>query len=613
MSPPIHLIPRGDGNADAPDANANNGNSIGIIENIATLDNNNETHPVVEDTQDGEVLSLSTATSATSIASALSDGAPRPRSASLSIMASSTTPGGAGGAGSRPNSTPRQRSTPRSRPRSNPRTRTPMRNPSPLLITGSRVVEDDSAAAPAVLNESVVESNDASAAIIDNESAVMNVFNTSRRHRSRAGSIPEEHEVVAVDSIDRSTDGTTEQSNQNDTTTASATSAPAPRAAGHWLAHAATSNAATSRNQRSTNPTRSRGPRVGLSDKQRPSHRKLRRWNNDRFVGTSSENTHIMLEASEGGGAEQYFREFYMPNYPCEYRSEFAKLSCDDSKVGKIVKERFLKGEVAHHKKGGEEEDGLWMERSVLAKFHKLGVSLPEPSAFVPNCKDDEALALSKSSNIALEQDAMGKKLFQSINNRIQSVVSRSCSLGDESNISFASQVVMAFESYLISLALSGSKHDVTPSMGYPPRQPQHVYEIFDKIFCNPPKVVIRNKHHRHHIKSAISPSLQSYAVLVPTVHFYFPADDNNGQQQSAEGVRSSAFYRILLYAVCQFHGLESSSTVIAPKKNKQTGKQKRRGSQQAQERGGMKVVTVQGGVLLAPVLKLLDHNAVEE
>lgn len=133
------------------------------------------------------------------------------------------------------------------------------------------------------------------------------------------------------------------------------TAAAAPRA-GRLLARAAASSSSARR------PARSRGARtpVGPSDKQRPSHRKLRRWNNDRFVGTSSEQIHVMLENDGFGGdaMDQYWSEFYMPNYPREYRSEFAKLSTDESRKGKSARERFLKGEVARNSGGKDDEEG---------------------------------------------------------------------------------------------------------------------------------------------------------------------------------------------------------------------------------------------------------------
>ena len=655
MSPPPHLIPRGG------DANEEEG----IIENISTVgthENLNGSHPAENQAAQGDdgegSLSLSSATSATSIASTLSDGVSRPRSASLSII---TTAGNHNnGLSSRPNSTPRQRSTPRSRPRSNPRTRTPMRNPSPLLVTGrvdgllaaeaaAEVVLTPGAnslvsetrvsvgrtrvtsSSPAVIREDITEENH-NAAQDSQDSAVRNIFNTSR-HRSRAGSIPEEAEiVVAVGSTDSTTaqnigavasdannvnngssTRSTGQMNLNETGAAS--SGGAPRAAGHWLAQAATSSArgTTQQHDRATNPIRSR--HAGLSSKQRPSHRKLRRWNNDRFIGTTSESTHILLESEGGGANEQYWKEFYMPNYPCEYRSEFAKLSTDDTKLGMSVRERFVKGERSanNHKngvslKGGD--GGMWMERAVVSKFHKVGISLPK--MVHKSLAEEDAVANNTNTN-GVAEELMGKKLFRSINNRIQSVVSRSCALGN-SNMgvpSFAAQVATAFESYLVSLALAGSKKEVEqPTIGYPPRQPQYVYDIFDKLFCKPPKVVIRHKKHNKTVPLQSS-CANLHAVVIPTVHFYFPAEDTTTKDTKTNGQvkPSSAFYRILLYAVCQFHGLESSSTVIAPRKKKKDGKG---GRSNSKHEDAVKSVTVQGGVLLAPNLKLLDYADAE-
>eukprot|EP00571_Detonula_confervacea_P002653 CAMPEP_0172323470 /NCGR_PEP_ID=MMETSP1058-20130122/48796_1 /TAXON_ID=83371 /ORGANISM="Detonula confervacea, Strain CCMP 353" /LENGTH=617 /DNA_ID=CAMNT_0013039469 /DNA_START=62 /DNA_END=1911 /DNA_ORIENTATION=- len=617
MTTPIQLIPRGED--DIHNINHVNGDDDdGVIENISTLNDNNantnEPHQVHDD---GDSITLSSATSATSHASTLSDGAPRPRSASLSILPTPVS----SSLLLRPSSTPRQRSTPRSRPRSNPRTRTPMRHESPLLVTGNRVnvvLSDNNIVVEADSDDGMSTRNEASSASprighvvvahddrnSGDESMIRNIFNT-RRHRSRAGSIPEEvEEVIESNEASTAVNNSTEQNVQINT--AAATNAP--RAAGHWLARTTTTN------PRSTNPTRSRhttnnNPNaLPLSIKQRPSHRKLRRWNNDRFVGTHSEHLHISLENNEGDAKSEYWREFYMPNYPCEYRSEFAKLVTDESKFGKGVRDRFLRGEVGRvgRSRGcdGEKEDDDWMEHCVVAKFQKMGIAVMPKKTMMADDQDGSSLGA---------MGGMGKKLFQTLSPRIQSVVSRSCALiGDddpnatlengESSSSFASQVVAAFESYLVSLALAGSNKDVdaSNSMGYPPQQPQHVYEIFDKIFSSAPKIVMKNRQRQQRNSKHL------HAVLVPTVHFYFLADDNNTttsggskkkkkDKNGQEGVnRSTAFYRILLYAVCEFHGLESSSFIIAPKKK---GKQQLKGQRGSGRQRGVKVVTVQGGV----------------
>ena len=294
-------------------------NDVAIIENISTLsviDNNafNDIDNVVSNEEqpqgnneigtpdvDDEMLSLSTATSATSIASALSDGEARPRSTprarsqSFSIYGRSSS--AMSGGSDRPNSQPRhasaggRRSTPRSRPRSNPRTRTPMRQESPLLITGrgDNIVLNQNAQDASANDNDGVNSN-------SEETMIRNIFNTRRRIRS--DSIPEE--AISAQSVEQGDQGI----NLATTTSTSATNAPR---AGHLLTSIRETNSRSTR--RSTNPTRSR--LVGLSDKQNPSHRKIRRWNNDRFVGTSSEQLHLTLQNNEASVTEQYWREFY--------------------------------------------------------------------------------------------------------------------------------------------------------------------------------------------------------------------------------------------------------------------------------------------------------------
>jgi len=263
---------------------------------------------------------------------------------------------------------------------------------------------------------------------------------------------------------------------------------------------------------------------------------------------------------------------FTVPNYPCEYQSEFARLITDESHNGKCVRERFLKGEVANigvkKRKEKKVDDGMtWMERSVMIKLQKLGM-------------------------LGVSNEELGSKLFQSLTPRIQTIISRSCALGvDNEN----QQMVNAFEQYLVSLTLEISDKG---SLGYPPQQPQETYDLFAKIFSRPPKIVMRSKTSRH--RSSSSNNSELNAVLIPTVHFYFATDDNvtsDGQVKS-----SNAFCRILLYAVCQFHGLVSSSSLMSS-----NGKHHIRKSSKKQG-GAIKMVTVQGGVMVAPSLKLLDH-----
>ena len=589
MSSPSQPIGTRDG--DANENSGNNDDDIGghvtVIENISTLSLNasgvNAVEPRANDLRDtpnqqdndiiDDALSLSTATSATSIASSLSNGESRPRSVSLSIMPSTTRTDSS----SRPNSTPRQnRSTPRSRPRSNPRTRTPMRRESPLLITGRggndvmNVMNETATISTAISEVSGVDSS-------------ANLSNSNEEERTqRRIRVAAAHDAT----IDDNSYQTQNVNLALSTTTSSSSNIVATPRVGHLLSNVmASTNRST---QRTLNPLRERHA-IGLSNKQHPSHRKQRRWNNDRFVGTSSEQLHVTLQNNDST-AEQYWREFYMPNYPCEYKSEFAKLVTDDSKKGASVRERFLKGEVAasYDKRlegRAKKKDGMtWMERSVMSKLHKIGISS------LPTTDVDQ-------------QQLLGITLFQALTPRIQSILSRSCALGGE-----AFQMVTAFENYLVSLALAASKKDVNASVGYPPQQDQETYDLFDSVFSSPPKIVMKSKSMKH-MSSLSSSSKDLNAVFIPTVHFYFAADEsNNGRKISNSSgsddgqVKSSAFCRILLYAVCQFHALESSSKAFITRDGHHSSRRS------SNNQGGLnKVVTVQCGALLAPSLKLSD------
>jgi hypothetical protein len=242
-----------------------------------------------------------------------------------------------------------------------------------------------------------------------------------------------------------------------------------------------------------------------------------------------------------------------MPNYPREYRSEFAKLVNDDSKKGVIARERFLKGEVIGTR--------------------KEVVHVDAPRQFQGMSSAD-----------------VGNQLYRRLSSRIRSILSRCCERNDmlETDVivdgtrSFmAVQAINAFERYILSCILQ-SKKSVVPSAGFPPLLADEEYQVFGKIFCAAPDLVIkRSKRKTSH-----------GASVVPTIHFYF-ADDSNEDEK-----RNGALYRILLYAVCNFHGLVASSSTLDGKLKGYSGR-KNLGK-------GVKVVTVQGGVVLGLDLKLL-------
>ena len=287
-----------------------------------------------------------------------------------------------------------------------------------------------------------------------------------------------------------------------------------------------------------------------LSNKQLPSHRKLRRWNNDRFInthtGTNSSVSHPILEG------EEWYQEYWMPNYPCEYRSEFAKLVCDDTKRGMDVRERFVKGEVGTRR---------CATRNNPAQVHAL-------------CKGD-----------------LGNQLYRKLSPRIRSILSRcterSAILGNDhtnNRTSMAIQAISAFETYITSCILQSKKSAVPPSAGFPPLLSDEVYTVFSKVFCSCPDLVIKKNKRK----------MTQGSSVIPTIHFYF-ADES----KCADEKRNGAFYRILLYAVCNFHGLVASScTLDGKRKSICAGRNFSK---------GVKLVTVQSGVVLGLDLKLLD------
>lgn len=118
-------------------------------------------------------------------------------------------------------------------------------------------------------------------------------------------------------------------------------------------------------------------------------------------------------------------------------------------------------------------------------------------------------------------------------------------------------------------------------------------YRIFDKMFASPPKVVLRDGKRGLHLR-------KSDRGHASTVHFYFPdGEGGDSGKENEEKSRSSAFCRVLLHTVCQFHGLDTSSSVVS------SGGRSKHG---AASQGGIKAVTVQGGAMLAPKLRLLDY-----
>lgn len=118
------------------------------------------------------------------------------------------------------------------------------------------------------------------------------------------------------------------------------------------------------------------------------------------------------------------------------------------------------------------------------------------------------------------------------------------------------------------------------------------IYQVLDKVLCAPPDLVIKKN------KTETAQSVST----IPSIHFYFSDGPEAAREDNqCNGARKNGpFYRILLYAVCNFHGLVASSCTLDRKKKEPRGFRGRRGD-------CIKVVTVQSGVVMGPELKLLS------
>eukprot|EP00804_Cyclotella_cryptica_P000771 CCRYP_001043-RB/>CCRYP_001043-RB protein AED:0.13 eAED:0.13 QI:218/1/1/1/1/0.66/3/0/529 len=395
--------------------------------------------------------------------------------------------------------------------RSNPLTRTPMRHASPLLVTGRYLF----ATAVSVGNEDGVEEEDRDVRRdVGGDGVGVN------------GGIPEEVE-----------EGRGNEPN------------PAIRRAGHFLHRHRLTTAHSSTPNQITRPKQ-------MSTKQLPSHRKIRRWNNDRFIGTHSEN-HGVIHPVVVREGEEWYQEYWMPNYPREYRSEFARLVNDETQRGQHARERFIKGEV------------------VASHFETKHGTHPIPKQFQ-----------------GISQSNVGNQLYRRLSPRIRSILSRcydnsappldAASTTNRHRTSLAIQAISAFEAYLISCTFQ-SKKSVVPSCGFPPLLSVDTYQVLEKVLCAPPDLVI--KKNKNKTTQGVS--------TIPSIHFYFADGPGRAQDDTTNNNNcrnNGAFYRILLYAVCNFHGLVASSYALDGNKKKPRGFRGNRGD-------SVKIVTVQSGV----------------
>jgi len=256
------------------------------------------------------------------------------------------------------------------------------------------------------------------------------------------------------------------------------------------------------------------------SDKQGPSHRKLRRWNNDKFVGIASEISNANPTA-RGTQIAKIFAEadmdrskYTMPNSAMEHNSYFTTLLKSNGNVKRDG--------------AGREFDAKHVDK-VRERFLRGDVS---------NANENEMTEGARNRMRRREDDTFsdGARMVKvKVQERLLNVVRRACQSSE-----FSRDVLSAFEKQLVKhLSGNESSHE----RGCASEESESVLE---EVLMQRPMVTRKSS-------SVLSPKLNSAGVKSVTIRFLFDNESNNG-----------AFNRLLLHGVSQFHGLDTSSSTTS-------------------------------------------------
>ena len=267
------------------------------------------------------------------------------------------------------------------------------------------------------------------------------------------------------------------------------------------------------------------------SSKQGPSRRKVRRWDNDSFAGIASEirsgrAADAFREgvdaAARGGGTGPHA----MPNHPLEYRSVFAALCRAGSPLEEEDDERVSDGGGSSAGEGGagggkaRERRRRDAARLVVARDRFLR---GEAAGDVP------AEVRAKGGGAA---DLLPDWRFDQIEPRLQAVVLRALRTSP-----LAAAIVDAFEDVAVHRRM------VPPSVRGDPTN-----DLWSEVLVRPPVVKGCGGGRGVHVS-----------------HFHFEgrrsSGEGKGRTKGGGGMGDRAgFHRLLLHAVCQFHGLSAAS-----------------------------------------------------
>mmetsp|Transcript_22386 Transcript_22386/g.33479 ORF Transcript_22386/g.33479 Transcript_22386/m.33479 type:complete len:527 (+) Transcript_22386:162-1742(+) len=243
-------------------------------------------------------------------------------------------------------------------------------------------------------------------------------------------------------------------------------------------------------------------------------HRKVRRWNNDKMMGIASELAKYSKRSKDAsinftrGEAEAF--QYRVANYPLEYRSEFTRLVTNDDSDNpdlSIVKEKFLRGEVAA----------------------------------------TSTTTTTTHSKRKKETYTNGNTMYNQIDVRLRKVLSRALQNSKDSENN-AEKVICAFESLLTSLKADEQMKRKKDNAEEAEKGRKEREEVLKDVLLRLPS--ISWKEHSKKEKKHEEDEHISKKTLV--AQFVFDAKGKGG------------FHRVLLHAVCQFHGLHAHSTTTS-------------------------------------------------
>lgn len=281
------------------------------------------------------------------------------------------------------------------------------------------------------------------------------------------------------------------------------------------------------------------------SNKQGPSHRKVRRWNNDKLVGVATEISRAnptikgLRVAQIYGEAELHKNKHIMPHKPMEYNSSFTTL---------------LKGGSNTHKKGDDDGSGVVapvgrMHRQSYDREHVASVKERFLNGEMPGGRSNTSNNDMHNTHRALKRQeeifSNGENMIKlQVQERLLNVVRRACRSSDATK-----EVLCAFERTLVRHLSYEEEFDF---VNYDEETTQrHDEVIMEQVLVQKPMVTRK--------KSSIvleedDGSENTKEVTRVTLRFLF---DNEKANSGSGG--GGTFHRLLLHGACQFHGLDTA------------------------------------------------------